>query len=108
MCDKKKFDVEGLTFYPRKEDMTTWFLEDEGRAPRMDVGARQAGINKLARQKKSSSTAGSNAGKPCKFRVQCPVCPMEGGDTMYAFVQKRDKKTMCRAGHPIDCSGGCK
>ena len=87
--------------------MIQWFLEDINPFPNGNTGARQAGINE-ADKKRNSSTKGSNAGKPCKFRVQCPVCPLEGGDTIYVVVQKRDKKAICKAGHFIDCTGGCK
>ena len=57
--------------------MTLWFLTDEGRAHRgIDLGARQAGINKASRAKKPSSrTDGSNRGRAAKHRISCWECP---------------------------------
>jgi hypothetical protein len=87
-----------------------WRLEGQTKGPRGNIGARQAGINRERRRKKpSSSTAGNNAGKACRFRVQCTQCPMEpGGDTAYVYVSGTAKKAVCKNGHLVDCSGGCK
>lgn len=74
-----------------------------------DIGSRQAGINKASRRKKpSSSTPGGNRGRACSFRVQCPFCPLVNGDTIYVSVDNRAKKAHCKAGHTIECVGGCK
>ena len=67
--------------------MTIWFLEDENRAPKVNVGARQAGVNKIDRIKHPSSrTDGNNRGKAAKFRVACPECPFDGGYPQYVTV----------------------
>jgi hypothetical protein len=90
--------------------MLTWFLEDEQRTPRGNVGARQGSMNKLFRKRKpSSETKGNNRGKPCRFRVACLVCqPPPGEDAVYVYVSANAKKAVCKSGHVIDCMGGCK
>lgn len=86
--------------------MIIWRLDDENRAPKLNVGARQAGINKL--KNRNSQTKGDNKGKPCKFRVACYTCPMVAADTVYVYVQSSTRRAVCKEGHVIDCSGGCK
>lgn len=89
--------------------MITWFLEDENRQLKSNIGARQAGINKASRRKKpSASTPGNNRGKSAKLRVQCPICPLVAGDTVYVSVKPTAKKVTCKSGHIINCTGGCK
>jgi len=58
--------------------------------------------------KRNSSTAGSNAGKPARFRVACRECPMVAGDPVYIYVGATARKAVCPSGHVNDCSGGCK
>lgn len=60
-------------------------------------------------QKKTNhSTAGSNAGKPARFRVACQVCPPVAGEPVYIYVAGSARKAVCRNGHSNDCSGGCR
>ena len=83
-----------------------WFLDDENRAPKMNIGARQAGINK--HKKPSSMTKGDNKGKPPRFRAACYECPAEGGYTPYVYIERKARKAICKNGHVIDLYIGCK
>lgn len=44
----------------------------------MDLGGRQALINKKG--KESSSTKGSNHGRSASYRTYCPICPVNHTD----------------------------
>jgi hypothetical protein len=77
--------------------------------PKGNIGARQAGINKAKRRKSpSSSTPGNNRGKSAKLRVACYTCPMVAGDNIYVSAKKTAKRVICKSGHIVDCTGGCK
>lgn len=60
------------------------------------------------RKKSTHSTPGSNAGKPARFRVACRECPMVAGEPIYVYVSATARKAVCKSGHVIECSGGCK
>lgn len=71
---------------------------------RMNVGARQGLINKLARGKKMSSTKGDNKGKPATYRVACSMCDVKPSTQypdgcVYVYVGSRSKTATCRNGH---------
>lgn len=83
-----------------------WFLYPSEYPKGIDIGARQAGINKT--KKRSSETKGNNQGKAPKILAACYECQPVSGYPPNVVINSKTKRAICKAGHIIDCSGGCR
>jgi hypothetical protein len=75
----------------------------------MDVGGRQALINRANRGRKSKGEKGGNHGRAGQLRAYCPHCAPVPGDpelSSHVVVTRKTKRTNCRFGHSFRSTDG--